>query len=93
MTTTKFHAPHKTAQGGAHTFAINDDGTEVQLSFNDGKHVLVISGADAKDLGSWLAGAALRTQLEADQLATEVKANPPKESSGIPRPEGQQGPG
>lgn len=91
MTKTQFHPPHKTV-GGAHSFSINDDGTEVMLTFQ-GQPSIVISGADAKDLGSWLAGAALRTQLEADQLAQDVKANPPKESSGIPRPAGQQGPG
>lgn len=93
MTKTQFHNPHKTPAGGAHSFAINDDGTEVRLSFENDSAVVVISGDDAKDLRSWLSAAELRSQAEADQVAADAKKNPPRESSGIPRPEGQQGPG
>lgn len=60
----KFAAPSKTASG--HAFAINADGTFVQLTFNG--VTLAITGADAKSLRDWLAPAALRTPAEAAAL-------------------------
>ena len=84
MTKTKFHPPHKTPTG--HTFAINDDGTEIQLTFSDATSLegdkvptIVISGEDGKVLRSWLSSAELRSQVEADQLARDALAKPPRE--------------
>jgi hypothetical protein len=67
MTKTAFHPAHK-IRGGAHSFAINDDGTEVQLAFQNGSAVVVISGSDASELRDWLNSAELRSQAEADAL-------------------------
>jgi hypothetical protein len=79
MTKTAFHPPHVTA-GAKHSFSINDDGTQVQLTFA-GQPAIVVDGVEALELRTWLNAAALRTQEEADELAKQPK---PVESSGVP---------
>lgn len=70
MTKTQFNQPHRHPSG--HTFSINDDGTEVRLTFHgDDDKPVVISGEDAKALHNWLDAAALRTQEEADALTRQ----------------------
>lgn len=63
----EFHQPHVTPDK-QHSFAIDDLGTAVMLSFHDGAQPVRLTGEDAKKLREWLSGCELRTQAEADAL-------------------------
>lgn len=73
----KFHPGHKTKTGG-HEFSINASGTAVQLTLAGGSPV-AITGAEAKELRSWLGSAELRTDDEHAAVLAKEKENPTQE--------------